>query len=399
MRILVVCQYYYPENFVVTPICESLAARGHTLFVLTGQPNYGFPGIVPGYEHVKDEVIHGVKVHRVKLHPRGEDSRLSLIRNYLSFWKHAKHYLTHLKDNYDVVYCLSMSPLMGVEGGCLYGKKHHVPVVIHCLDLWPESAVIAGKVHRHSLAYRFLYHWSHKIYASADEILISSPSFARYFKDVLKLGNKKLVLVPQPPLVDNDHRDHVHYTHAFNLVYAGNVGNLQLIENYVHACALLKGKYDFQFHIIGGGSRLEAVKELINSYELDDVVMCQEAMPISNVVAYYEEATALLVPLAMTPSPVSQTIPNKLVSSLYYGRPILASIGGDGRQLLAEAGGSLFAPEDPKGIASVMETLFHLSVEERNAMGAKNRAYFDAHYAFNKVMDQLEAQLREIKKS
>lgn len=399
MRILVVCQYYYPENFVVTPICEALKARGHEVFVVTGQPNYGFPDIVPGYEHVKDEVIHGVRVHRVHLIARGEGDKLALIENYLSFWRNAKRYLSHLKDNYDVVYCLSMSPLMGVEGGVIYGKKHQTPVLIHCFDLWPESAVAAGKIHRHSLVYHWLYRWSRKIYASASEILISSPSFADYFRQTLKLPVQKLVYVPQPPMVEKDRLDHVHYTHAFNLVYAGNVGNLQLIENYVYACALLRGKYDFQFHIIGGGSRLADVKEIIASYHLDDIVMCQDPMPLSNVVAYYAEATALLVPLASTSSPVSQTIPNKLVSSLFYGRPILASISGDGRKLLEEAGGSLFAPEDPKGIALTMERLFHLSEDERKELGRKNRAYFESHYSFTKVMDQLEAQLREIKKS
>jgi glycosyltransferase involved in cell wall biosynthesis len=398
MRILVVCQYYYPENVVVTPVCEALVARGHEVSVVTGKPNYGFPGIVPGYERIKDEVIHGVKVHRVRLYPR-KQGKLALIRNYLSFYRHAKAYLRRLKDNYDVVYCVSLSPLMGVEGGCLYGKKHQVPVIIHCLDLWPESAVLAGKVHHHSLAYALLYRWSKKIYASSSEILISSPSFADYFKNVLKLGDKKLIYVPQPPLVGTEGPNHVHYTHAFNLVYAGNVGNLQLIENYVHACALLKGQYDFQFHIIGSGSRLEAVKELITAYGLDDVVMCQERMPLANVVAYFAEATALLVPLANTPSPVSKTIPNKLVSSLSYGRPIVASIGGDGRAVLEEAGGALFAGEAPKDIASTLASLFSLSNEKRAEMGARNKAYFLSHYTFEKVMDQLETQLRDAKKS
>ena len=34
--ILVVCQYYYPENFQITPICEALADDGYKVTVLTG---------------------------------------------------------------------------------------------------------------------------------------------------------------------------------------------------------------------------------------------------------------------------------------------------------------------------------------------------------------------------
>jgi hypothetical protein len=64
MRILVVCQYYYPENVVITPICEALVARGNEVTVVTGKPNYGFGRILPGYEKITDETIHGVHVHR-----------------------------------------------------------------------------------------------------------------------------------------------------------------------------------------------------------------------------------------------------------------------------------------------------------------------------------------------
>ena len=123
MRILVVCQYYYPENVVITPICEALAARGNEVQVITGKPNYGFGHILPGYEKIKDEVINGVKVHRLPLVAR-KKSRISLIRNYLSFWKNAKHYLAHLKEDYDLVYSMSMSPLISVEGGEIYAKIH-----------------------------------------------------------------------------------------------------------------------------------------------------------------------------------------------------------------------------------------------------------------------------------
>lgn len=46
MRILVVCQYYYPENFQINDIAEQLAADGHEVTVLTGLPNYPL-GVVP----------------------------------------------------------------------------------------------------------------------------------------------------------------------------------------------------------------------------------------------------------------------------------------------------------------------------------------------------------------
>ena len=72
MKILVVCQYYYPEPFRLPDICEAMVARGHAVTVVTGTPNYPEGEIYPGYEKGQraDEVINGVTVHRCPLIPR-----------------------------------------------------------------------------------------------------------------------------------------------------------------------------------------------------------------------------------------------------------------------------------------------------------------------------------------
>ncbi len=40
MKILVVCQHYWPEPYPLADVCEGLEQRGHEVFVLTGVPNY-----------------------------------------------------------------------------------------------------------------------------------------------------------------------------------------------------------------------------------------------------------------------------------------------------------------------------------------------------------------------
>ena len=53
MKILVVSQHYYPENFLITKICEGLVERGHEVTVVTGTPNYPQGKIYAGYEKGK----------------------------------------------------------------------------------------------------------------------------------------------------------------------------------------------------------------------------------------------------------------------------------------------------------------------------------------------------------
>ena len=132
MKLLIVCQYYYPENFVITNIAESLVKEGHSVDVLTAKPNYGYGYVLPEYKHISEEVINGVNVYRVNIYPR-KHSRISIIRNYLSFWRNSKKWVRHCKTKYDSILSMSLSPVTICCAGNLYSKKHNVPHIISAL--------------------------------------------------------------------------------------------------------------------------------------------------------------------------------------------------------------------------------------------------------------------------
>ena len=391
MKILIVCQFFYPEKFSINDVAVSLARRGHDVLVVTGRPNYGYNHILEGYEHVTDEVYEGVRVHRCSLKAR-KKGRKSIIENYLSFWMSSKRYLRHLKEHFDVVYSMSLSPLISIVGGTIYARKHHVRHVLHCLDLWPESTVVTGAVKKGSLMYRVLFRWCRKIYSNLDEILISSPSFESYFRDELKVSRVPISYVPQPPQIAEP-EEKVAYTHKANFVYAGNIGVLQLVESLVRAIALIPKEEDIALHLIGMGSREAAVKELIEELNLQDRVLFHgiKARPIT--AGYYENATGIVVSLKEGGT-VGKTVPSKLNSSLYYGRPILAVIQGDGRTVLEKAGCAQFsASESPEDIAAAMRELANLPDEQRKKLGKNAKAYFESHYDVETVVDQIAEHL------
>ena len=86
MKILVVCQYYKPEPFRISDICEALVQEGHEVTVVTGTPNYPEGEIYPGYEKGAhgDEVIGGVRVHRCPIVPR----KTGAIYRFLNYYLH-----------------------------------------------------------------------------------------------------------------------------------------------------------------------------------------------------------------------------------------------------------------------------------------------------------------------
>lgn len=392
MKILIVCQFFYPEKFSINDVAASLARRGHDVLVVTGRPNYGYNQILEGYEHVTDEVYEGVRVHRCSLKAR-KKGRMSIIENYLSFWMSSKRYLRRLKEEFDVVYSMSLSPLISIVGGTIYARKHHVRHVLHCLDLWPESTVVTGAVKKGSLMYRVLFRWCRKIYSNLDEILISSPSFLSYFREELKVKNVKVSYVPQPPQTAEP-EEKVAYSHKANFVYAGNIGTLQLVESLVMAMAKIPKEEDIGLHLIGMGSREAAVNELIVSLGLEDRVHFYGIKARTVTAGFYENATGIVVSLKEGGT-VGKTIPSKLNSSLYYGRPILAIIQGDGREVLESAGCAHFsASESPEDIASAMQELAHMDEAKRNALGKNAKQYFADHYETEKVVDQIFDHLK-----
>ena len=393
MKILVVCQYYYPENFSITSLCEEWVKLGHEVFVVTGKPNYGYGRILEGYENVVDEVIHGVRVHRVPLRPRKE-SKWSIIRNYLSFWFHSKRYLSRLKENFDVVYSMSLSPVISIAGANRYAKKHHVKHILHCLDLWPESVSVTGAVSKKNPMFGILYLWSKMLYSKTDKILVSSPSFEEYFRKVLKLKNHPIEYLPQPPFLAELQGEPVVFSHRYNVVYAGNLGTLQLVENLAKATLIAAKSEDVVLHIMGMGTRAKALESFVEEQHASEHIALYGTRPRGVAATFYPNSTAIVVTLKQD-GVVGKTIPSKLVSSLSYGRPILASIGGDGKKVLEEAGGTVFSNgETPDELAEAILKLCRMSEGEREEAGRKNAAYFSEHFSLPtiavSILDELQ---------
>lgn len=395
MRILLVSQYYYPERFSVQDIAEQLVKFGHEVTVLTGKPNYGFHEILPEYKHVKYEEINGVKVHRVNLKPR-KGTRLSVIQNYLSFYRNAKRKVNKLDKNFDVVLTISLSPVISIAPGIKYARKHKVPCVLYCQDLWPESTVVTGAVRKGSLVYKILYKWSVSLYKKCDKIIVSSPSFKDYFFNELNIKDKGFQTIYQPILLSTKKADPIQYRHAHNIVYAGNIGKIQLIDELVDAMKEVKTP-NSKLYLMGMGSELEHIQNRIKNEHLEDIVEYVGALPIEKAEAYYYKADALVVSLK-DEGTVGKTIPNKAIQYMKYGRPLLGVIKGDAKDLLEKANGTVFADENPLDIAKSIDELFSKDEKEKAQMGINNKTYFKENLTSEKLVYLLSETLTVSKK-
>ena len=87
MRILVISQYFYPENFRINDLCLGLKEQGHTVSVLTAKPNYPKGAFYEGFTFLNNSIDNykGIKVYRAPIIPRGNGSGIRLFINYMSF--------------------------------------------------------------------------------------------------------------------------------------------------------------------------------------------------------------------------------------------------------------------------------------------------------------------------
>ena len=87
MRILIVSQYFWPEQFRVNDIAEHFSNKGFEVDVLTGYPNYPKGKLFENFKENEKKYSNyrGAKVYRVPIWMRRNSNKINLFLNYLSF--------------------------------------------------------------------------------------------------------------------------------------------------------------------------------------------------------------------------------------------------------------------------------------------------------------------------
>ena len=393
MKILVVCQHYFPEPFRLPDICETLVRRGHTVTVVTGTPNYPEGEIYDGYAKGAraDEVINGVRVHRCPLIPR-KTGTLYRVLNYYSFVLSSEWYLRRCKEDFDVVFVNQLSPVMMAQAGLSWAKRHGKKCVLYCLDQWPES-LLAGGIRKDSIVYQIFLKVSQNIYRRADDLLVSSRGFVNYFRQVLKLEDKRIRYMPQyaEDLFDTL-PEPAQKKDSVDFMFAGNVGALQSVDTIVEAARLVQNEKKIHIHIVGGGIALEACKKQAEGLEN---ITFHGRHDIGEMPAFYAMADAMLITMKDDPV-LSATLPGKVQTYMAAGKPVVGAIGGETARVVNEdaACGMCCAPEDAKGLADIM-----LRIAEDDALsvqfGENARRYYQEYFRKEQFFALLETVLQE----
>lgn len=407
LRLLVVSQYFWPENFRVNDLTEELARRGHEVTVLTGTPNYPEGRTFPAYRNdpAAFSRFGDVPVVRVPVVSRGRSS-LRLVLNYLSFAISASLLGTwKLRGRpFDGIFVFQTSPITAALPAILLRRVKRAPMMMWILDLWPDTLAAIGVVKSPRLL-ALVGKLVSFVYDRCDRILVQSRGFSlkvaalaggtdkiRYFpgwaEGVFETGAAPTPCAPElAPYADD-----------FKVLFAGNIGEAQDFPAILNAAEALKDTPGVRWIIVGDGRAAPRVREEIARRGLADEVILLGRHPLDRMPSFFAGADALLVTLRKEPI-WSMTIPGKVQSYLAAGKPLLAMMDGEGGRIVEEAAAGLVSPAgDGLFLATQVKRLKDAGREQRAAMGRAGVHYGQREFDRRTLVDQVEGWFAECRR-
>ncbi len=399
MKILIISQYYFPEQFQVNEIAPELVRRGHQVSVVCGVPNYPKGVVFEGYETQEGiaakekeyEEQTGVKVVHVPQIPRGHHP-IKLLRNYWSFVRNGKKVVRELEGDFDVVLGYQLSPITSMIPALEYKKLHGTPVVFYTLDIWPASSesMLHGKKNP-------LYVWvkwlSKRIYQEADRILVTSRPFIDYLHRMSKIPVERMAYLPQHAGTEMLTMDlEAETSDVRNFMFAGNLGKGQWVHVIIQAAAILGKRDDYKIHIVGDGRQRESLEKMVRENGLTENIIFYGNQKREDMPSFYRKADVLIITLRGN-NEVGNTMPGKLQMYMTTGKPVIGAINGAACEIIEEARcGSCVKAGDYKGLAGLMDYYIN-HPENCKLQGDNGRKYFKEHFTLEKYMDGLEKEL------
>lgn len=384
--LLVLCPHFRPDTAptgtVITRIVEELAARGHTIHVVTSLPWYRNHRIEPGWtgRWVRTERTEWGSITRV--HPFPGSDKTNLLRRAIGFLAYSV--LAGLQclrvggwfRRAEAVIAMSPPLTLGLTGW-IASRLRRAPLVFNIQDVFPDAAIETGAISNPAIIRTAA--WLERVsYRAADAVTVLSDDLRDNV--ATKLGSAEKVHVI-PNFVDTDqirpgermtpYRAELGLGTGPVVLYAGNVGFSQSLDLVLAAARALP---EVTFLINGDGAARAALEK--EAVDLANVHFAGYIDPprLSELLA---TGDVHVVPLRAGLGRVS--VPSKTYSIMAAGRPVVAAIDPDTAVpaiLEASGGGVSVGPDDP---VAFIEALSELIADPRRQyeFGANGRAWVE----------------------
>jgi glycosyltransferase involved in cell wall biosynthesis len=385
MRIVIAADSFPPLKnsaaVLVFSLAEAMASDGHHVLVVTPSNVINKTFIEDDYGTFKVLRIRcvGIKSHYKFL--RGV-SELSLF--FLLPYQFNK--TQYVKESWDLV--IWYSPTIFLSGLVKSLKKKTKLSYLILRDIVPDWMVDIGLMKK-GFSFFLLKWFEHYQYRLADVIGVQSPGNTKYIENLILRNLKKLEVLPNwMPSISTTHHfveDKDSYTNLQKtilagrkiLIYAGNLGEAQGVDNLAQVILNLRDRPDCGFLIIGRGSKKDWLHDFIKTYNLDNVLLLDEVNLVT-LSMYYRQSHAGLIFLDLGHK--SHNIPGKFISYLEAGLPVAACVNSGNDLIKIIIRNRLgVATESTRQFSNDLMSVINSS-EDKSSYSGRARAYYENNY-------------------
>ncbi len=371
MKVLVITERFYPEDFLVNDLVAQWRKLGDEIEVLTQVPSYPMDKIYDGYKNKRYQVtdeFHGIKVHRVStIFGYNKSVRLKVL-NYIHFAWRTWCWAIFNGRKYDRIFVCHTAALTMASAVLVLKGLWRKNISIWTQDLWPDAVWGFGfkkTKFREFLLNKFV----KKIYSCCDRIMVSCRLFVPRIKEICQ---RDAEFVPQWDTMSEESIEKIisakrDTLSGVNFMFAGNLGKPQNLMNVLHGFAKASLQ-NATLHFVGAGVMLDDLK--VAAADIPNVIFHgrkkRDEMP-----DWYSIADVLIISLTKE---YKLTLPGKFQSYIRTGKPILGALLGDARDMIDNYNlGFTADPDDIEGISNAFKLAFQ-ALTNASHSEYKNRA-------------------------
>jgi glycosyltransferase involved in cell wall biosynthesis len=366
--ILIVSEYFFPEEFKVNDVALAWKNQGYDVEVLTTVPTYPLGKIYNNYRNrfYQEDEYQGIPVYRVKTVTGYRESVIKKILKYFSFMFYGTLFTAFKGKKYDYVFGFSLGALTGVVPAVIMRKLYKKPLTLWVQDVWPDSVYAYG-FRKTRLFSFFLDGFVKFVYKNVSSFAVSGKGFESVIKPYAK-QNTPFHYCPNWSDDLNVNLEEFRFSKETktHFTFAGNIGKVQNLENIVDAFSLLPDEYQekSQLNIIGDGSHLTFLKSVCSNQN----IVFHGKKPREKIAKYLKASDFLIVSLINKPL-FSITVPAKVQTYIAAKKPILAIINGDAADIIRDNNlGFCAEPDDISKIKSAFVKGINTSSSERDKL-------------------------------
>lgn len=372
-KILIVSEYFYPEEFKINEVALIWKEKGYEVDVLTTVPTYPASSVYPGYKNrwYQQDNYEGINIYRVKAITGYKDNLVKKLLKYFAFMILGTFVSLKIGKKYDYVFGFDVGALTGMVPAVILKQFYKKPVTLWIQDIWPDSVYAYG-FKRNKVLDFFLNGFVRYVYRYTSNFAISAKGFEEKITPYLK-EDKEIIYAPNWADYLNKDLEPFGFSeeHKIHFTFAGNVGTVQNLENIINAFGSLDEKYidRAQLNIIGDGSYQESLKKLVNKNNFKNIIFWGKK-PRNEIYKYFQASDFLILSLIDEPI-FSLTVPAKTQTYIAAKKPILAIIKGEASDIVKDNNLGYIA--DPKGIEEIRNVFIQAINDDKETIDCFTR--------------------------